>query len=173
MTEKTNLIKDTTSYSLLKQLIENLLRDVHEYFSLFDRYRQQLKGDDLDTCQETTDISGSKKTLNDMNNCLYRIMQDITVLKQVLENNREYTKNQTEESNVNFTDLFGTCQNINTRFHLLKNPEQMLINIHSDFIQGIKNLNDMIDQYNEGKENKLYTAQIALEEFRKNTRPIV
>jgi hypothetical protein len=154
---------------VLKEAIEKLKKDTHEYFNLFDEYRNCFIKSDLlpQPLQEAVDEKETQELLKDLNKCVNRITKDVTTLKILLQNKNVYSKEEIKEVNSNLVDLIGTSSTVNTRYSIFLNKTKELTAIHSSFLQNIEMLNNLIIGYNKGKEYPLCTIQQAMEIFNK------
>jgi len=162
--------KKTIQNTLTKAIL-TLLSDVKDYSRLFDQYRQYLVGNDLSNHKQEATNSPSQATesLKELNNCLYRIVNDVINLNQILNLNREYSIEQINEANNNLIDLAGTSDSVNKRFYRLNNPNKLLVDIHKDFLENLSTLNTSIVEYNKDHENTLYLLSQALNIFNNNS----
>ena len=155
----------------LVKAISTLLVDIKKYSEIFNKYRQQQKGYDLQNrYQEVTHTPNqARESLEDLKDCLYRIINDMIILKQILILNKEYPIEQINEANNNLIDFAGMCDLVNRRFHILDSSDKLPVEVHNDFTTGLADLNSSIIEYNKNKTNVLFPLPEALDIFNSNT----
>jgi len=111
----------------LLDALQTLLTDVKDYDRVFDRYRFYLRGYDLGgSLQEATnDPIRAKESLEELNTCLTRIVNDVIGLTHILHLGYEYPEDQISTYNDNLVDTYGTCSSVQKCFSRLKNPDKL------------------------------------------------
>jgi archaellum component FlaC len=145
-----------------------LRKDVYEYYWTFDRYRQQLIGNDLSFQESTNDPVGAKESLKDLKFCFCQIKNDIIILGRILNANHEYSLDEISNYNNNIVDISELYDSVNRRFHILKDQDELLVGIHNGFLESLAELNTLINKYNENRNNKLYSIPQALDLLKNN-----
>jgi hypothetical protein len=146
-------------------LISNFRLSIREYYTLFDQYRQYLKGHDFIDClqESTSEPSKALESLQEMNTCLQRIKNNSVKLIHALNLNLSYTSDQLSEANNNLLEIAGYFDTVNRRIYLLNAPDALLTAIHKGFIDNLTALNSSIIEYNKNQTGGLYTILQALE----------
>ena len=114
------------------------------YFTAFNNYTTDFFEKRLNESR--------REDLKDMNLCLIRIINAIILLAESIDSGRPVI---IEEANSNLTDIVGIASNVLKRYNQLQEKDELLIDIHSDFLACLKVLNDdIVLKYNEAHEQR-------------------
>ena len=130
-----------------------LHNNVWDYSNLFDEYRHYLIGNDFPDIDqhgyliESNDTLLVSETIEKMNNCLCRIINDMIEIKGLLAMKKTYSKEEIDFLNNCVIDLISTSDLVNKRINLLKDPDKLLLKINKRFMKELYSLDSLIKKY--------------------------
>jgi len=144
--------------STLAQL--NEIKNAYEaFFTTFNNYTTDFFEKRLN--------ENKKEDLKDMNTCLVRVTNALLGLSQTIDSGGNLI---VEDSNGDFVDIVGIACNVLVRYNQLNEKDDLLVDIHSDFTNTLKVINDdIIFKYNATHEQKVYTIQEAYAVYKQNS----